>query len=216
MSVNYAEMLARLGNTAEAVELAQDAQDRAAAAGNTLWQVYALRTLGNAYLEAGDFAHAESAIAGMTAAIGRGSGADPHLLTLPNRLRAQLRIRQGDADAALREIQGMLSAVPATEKTVENRTFLTLAAEALLALGRPADAERYARAALSIAESASRGPTTSGDVGEILLLEAKADIAQHRDASAKPLLERAVPCLTNGFGASHRLTLEAKTLVASI
>jgi len=57
----------------------------------------------------------------------------------------------------------------------------------------------------------ARGTDTSANVGEALLLLAKAEIAQGRTTEAQPLLERAARCLTNGLGANHAMTREALT-----
>jgi tetratricopeptide (TPR) repeat protein len=89
------------------------------------------------------------------------------------------------------------------------RASLNLAARASLALGQPEDAEKFARQALQLAEAVARGPDTSADVGEALLLVAMANIAEGRAAEAQPLLERSVRCLTNGLGGAHPRTEEA-------
>jgi hypothetical protein len=65
---------------------------------------------------------------------------------------------------------------------------------------------------LRVAEADARGPDTSADVGEALLLLAEAEAAQGRTTEAQPLLARAARCLTNGLGADHPLTREALAL----
>ena len=108
------------------------------------------------------------------------------------------------ANAALAAI-----GAPRRRKPLDDTRLSELAARAALALGRSAEAEQFAHQALSIAEAVARGPDTSADVGEALLLLAKAEIAQGRATEAQPLLERAARCLTNGLGADHALTREA-------
>ena len=124
-----------------------------------------------------------------------------------------------EAESTLHELKAALERGSATDPHFrgmvdrrEARASLDLAARAELALGRPVDAERFARQAVAMAEAVARQPDTSADVGEALLLLAKAEIVQGRNAEAQPLLERATRCLTNGLGAEHDLSREALTL----
>ena len=91
---------------------------------------------------------------------------------------------------------------------------LLIAANVALAGGAAADAEQFARDALAIGESNTRGPYTSSDVGEALLRLAQARLSLGAKADAKPMLERAVKCLTNGLAPNHPLTVEARSLLA--
>jgi hypothetical protein len=88
-----------------------------------------------------------------------------------------------------------------------------LAAELVLRQSQPEAAERYARDALPLAEAIARGPDTSAEVGEMLLLLAKAELAQHRTPEARVTIERALRCLSNGYGANFATTLEARELL---
>src|SRR5262249_9190326 len=87
-----------------------------------------------------------------------------------------------------------------------------LASRTALAVGDGARAADFARSALKIAEPIARGPDTSADVGEALLMLGRALIAQGQNAEARPLLERAVRCLRNGYGAGHPTTRAAEAL----
>jgi eukaryotic-like serine/threonine-protein kinase len=90
------------------------------------------------------------------------------------------------------------------------RILLVSALPTALAEHAFADAERYARDALALAESTARGSDTSADVGEALLRLAQARALAGAHAGTRPLLERAVRCLTNGLRADHPLVLEAR------
>jgi hypothetical protein len=79
-----------------------------------------------------------------------------------------------------------------------------------------ADAEKFANDALAISETVARGPDTSADVGEALLLLAKAKIELGAAQQARTLLERSVRCLTNGLNADHPLTREAQARLAKL
>jgi hypothetical protein len=131
-----------------------------------------------------------------------------------DRLRGLLELRQGDAAGALQSAQASIAAT-ANGASRDARASLLLAAAASLALARPADAERFASQSLALAEAVARGPDSSADVGEALLLLAKAEIAQGRATQARPIVERATRCLTNGLGATHALSQEAITLSTS-
>jgi len=88
-----------------------------------------------------------------------------------------------------------------------------LASRTALAVGDAVRAIEHARAALKIVEPIARGPDTSADVGDALLLLARGLIAQHHDDEAQPLLARAVRCLRNGYGTDHPTTREAEALI---
>jgi serine/threonine protein kinase len=217
MTNTYADRLVRLGRLQEGLDVARTASTRARSSGNTLWLVFALRTMCIAYIGLGQLSEAESTIEETAVALGNGSTIDRHFLGTLDRLRGLLELKRGDPAAALRSANASLAALAGGEngKPLEERLSLDLAAGAALALGRSADAEHFSRQALDIAEAVARGPDTSADVGEALLLLAKADMAQGRIAEARPLLERAARCLTNGLGADHALTREALILATS-
>ncbi len=217
MTVNAASLLMRLGSSQPGIDLAQAAIVRARSAGNAKWLILALRAacLGNAQL--GRMPEAESALQEMTAALGKGESAmDPRYRGVSDTLRGLLELRRGDPAAALSSAKAALAAIGAEAKgkVLEAHTSFRLAATAALALGRSVDAEHFAREELHLTEAVARGPDTSADVGEALLLLAKAEIAQGRATEAQSLLERAARCLTNGLGEDHALTHEALALAA--
>jgi serine/threonine protein kinase len=215
MTVNAASLLIRLGRSQEGVDLARAASVRAQSAGNSRWLIFALRTACMGYVQLGQMPEAESALKEMTTAMGNGeSTMDPRYQGLSDTLRGLLELRRGEPAAALNSANAALTAIgaPAKGKGREARASFELAANAALALGRSVDAENFAREELHLAEAVARGPDTSADVGEALLLLAKAEIAQGRATEAQPLLERATRCLTNSLGADHALTREALAL----
>jgi hypothetical protein len=215
MTVNAASLLVRLGRSQEGVDLARAASMRARSAGNSRWLIFALRTACMGYVHLGQMPEAESALKEMITAMSNGeSTLDPRYRGLSDTLRGLLELRRGDPAAALDSAKAALAAIgaPAKEKGREARTSFGLAGNAALALGRSVDAENFAREELHLADAVARGPDTSADVGEALLLLAKAEIAQDRSTEAQPLLERAARCLTNGLGADHALTREALAL----
>jgi serine/threonine protein kinase len=214
MTVNEADRLERLGRSQEAVDLARTASARARSAGNSRWLIFALRTASIGYMDLGQLPEAESSIEETAAALGKGSATDRSYLGLLDRLRGQLELHRADPAVALQRATASLAAIGAPSQGTSGaaRTSLELASRAALALSLASDAEHFAREALHIAEAAARGPDTSADVGEALLLLAKAEIAQGRAPEAHALLERAARCLTNGLGAEHALSREVVTL----
>jgi eukaryotic-like serine/threonine-protein kinase len=214
MTVTYAERLIRLGRVQEGLDVALTAGTRARSSGNKLWLLAALRAICTAYIDLGRLPEAESTIQETVTALGNGSPTDVNYRGLVDRLRGRLELQRGDTGAALQSAKASLAAIggDANGKSLEGLPSLNLAAAAALAVGRSAEAQGFAQQALSMAEGVARGPDTSADVGEALLLLAKADMAQGRIAEARPLLERAARCLTNGLGAEHALTREARAL----
>jgi eukaryotic-like serine/threonine-protein kinase len=213
-TVNSAERLIRLGRPQEGIDLARSASTQARSSGNSLWLIFSLSSLCAGYINSGQLPEAELTIQDLKAAINSGSATDPHFRGMLEREQGRLELRRGNAAAALQSANASLVATgaPANGRSRDARAALDLAARAALALGRPLDAERFARQAVGMAEAVARGPETSADVGEALLLLAEAEIAQGRKAEAQPLLERAARCLTNGLGAEHALSREALTL----
>jgi eukaryotic-like serine/threonine-protein kinase len=213
-TVNDADRLNRLGRPQEALDLARSAAERAESAGNSRWLIFALRAETLSHVILGELPEAEAAIAKTKAALSKGSATDRNYKGLLDRLHAQVSLRRGDFAAALQSANASLDAIGAEARPTSRnaRASLNLASAAATGLGQPADGERYAREALSIAQSVSRGTDTSADVGEAILLLAKAEVAQGRPAEAQPLFERAARCLTNGLGAQHALSREAKGL----
>jgi eukaryotic-like serine/threonine-protein kinase len=214
MTGTYADKLVRLGRVQEGLDLARTASDRARSSGNTLWLIFTLRTMCIAYIELGQLPEAESTIQDTATALGNSSTMDQHFRGLLDRLRGLLELKRGDPAAASQSANASLAAMSggANGKPLDERASMVLAAGAALALGRPMEAKQFAHQALGMAEAVARGPDTSADVGEALLLLAKAEIAQGRTAEAQPLLERAARCLTNGLGADHALSREALAL----
>jgi hypothetical protein len=83
-----------------------------------------------------------------------------------------------------------------------------------LAQEKPDEAANSARAALRLFEQNTLDAGQSADVGEALLMLAKAELALNDSSAAGRNLERASLSLRHGLGDDHRLTLLAETLAA--
>jgi tetratricopeptide (TPR) repeat protein len=133
-------------------------------------------------------------------------------------IRATLEIREGNPQAADHRAERLLQTL--REKKFNRPRWIYLAAllasRTALAAGDPARAIEHANAALAIVEPVARGPDTSADVGDSLLVLAHAKLAQHHAAEARTLLTRAIDCLRNGYGIDHPATREAEALLSTL
>jgi hypothetical protein len=131
---------------------------------------------------------------------------------------AELALGRNDARGARRHIEAALAL--AGYGTPEPQHALTRAlvsaTSIALADGRLADAQKYASDALQISESVARRPDSSADVGESLLLLAKARAGSVPDADQRAWLERAVRCLSSGLRPDHSLTRAARAMLAKV
>jgi serine/threonine-protein kinase len=212
--VNRAIVLNRLGRPDEALLTLANSVERARNSQNNFWLLGSLRALGESYAQSGQI---DAAAAAVEDALTVAQRAKPNLNTLVPIETVGIRVEmlRGDWAAAHRHVEAVLKMAhyPASKKIGTVRAVLALASEIALNEGQLVAAERRAREALEMAELMSRGPNTSADVGESLLLLAKALQAQSNSGAARPLLERAVQCLSNGFGRDHGLTREAQRLL---
>jgi eukaryotic-like serine/threonine-protein kinase len=90
------------------------------------------------------------------------------------------------------------------------------AARASLALGDLAAARNYGGDARDMAERSARGADTSADVGDTLVVLARVELASHRTADARPLLERAIRCYHNSLGDDAPLTAAARQALGDL
>jgi serine/threonine-protein kinase len=122
---------------------------------------------------------------------------------------ARREITGGQAAAALARMQASLAQSEGQGARRYLYRALWVSSEAALAAEDAASARRFARRGASIAREFARGDDSSADVGELLLLEARAT-EMLGDAGARTLYERALRCFTNGYGAQHPRTLAVR------
>jgi tetratricopeptide (TPR) repeat protein len=214
--VNYALVLLRLERHAEALNELDRVLDRVRATGSPYVLASALLARGAALVELKRWDEADSALreAASLAASGitdrRAGALIEAWMARADLLRGNLASAHRHGDESL-ELAGYHS--PKPERSLP--TVLLEVSEIAFAEGAQAKAEQYARDALGIFEPMARGPDTSADVGEALLRLAHARRALEPHADTRPMLERAVRCLSNGLGPKHSLTIEARTLLLS-
>jgi eukaryotic-like serine/threonine-protein kinase len=132
----------------------------------------------------------------------------------PAAVRAQWALADGSVTDATRTIEGELARMghPGAKDSFALAAALRLAAQVYLALGEGSRAESYAQAAAEIAGRLARDPATSAHVGEALLLAARAQRLQRKDAESAVTARLAMPILATAYGDDHRLTREARAL----
>ncbi len=216
MRVNYAAALIRMGRSQEARELLDELLGPIRSAGNVSSLTLTLFHRGSALVQLKRWDEAEASLqeAATLAATGLGnrnmSGQVAGAL-------ARIALARGNLAAARKHREEALGfAGYRTEKTQRGLwRVLLISAEVALAERAPGNAEQFARQSLAIVESNARTNDSSADVGEALLRVAQAQIALGAQEEARPMLERAVRCLTNGLGPEHALTAEARAALAA-
>jgi serine/threonine-protein kinase len=214
-AVNRAMVLVRLDMAEEALQTLEGVSDRARASQNKMYLVASLRARAMAYASLGRAAEAEAAIAEAMPLLDGNLVSNPSSRVPFELVRARVDLQRGQLEAAKRKVEVALSIAgfPAKKQGPPARQALAMASEVALMSGHPAEAEAYARDAVQVAESLARGSETSGDVGEALLLLAKAKLARGESQDVRPLLVRAEHALANGYGPDHLLTREAQGLL---
>ncbi|MFN0186970.1 MAG: protein kinase domain-containing protein [Aquabacterium sp.] len=140
------------------------------------------------------------------------AGAGSQRLSVPL-VRAQLLLARGQTDAALQSVRAGRDALPPPPAQSHLRAeWAVLAANAQLKKGDAAAAQAEARIALAEYERIARDPARSADVGESLLLLARAQAAAGDAAAARASAARAAAALAAGYGERHGLTEQARQL----
>jgi tetratricopeptide (TPR) repeat protein len=137
------------------------------------------------------------------------------LLKILDFARCQLALRRGDREQGRRlNTQLMQSlAKPPGNRSVLRLQVLRVASELAIGDGDAKLAREHAEEAVRLAESLARDPSRSGDVGQALLLRARALQALNESSLAAADLQRAVTALSRGLGAEHPDTVAARALL---
>jgi len=209
---NHAAYLTRMARPAAALRALDGITERARYTGNRYVLALTLLTKASAQIQLKQWDKADAALkeAATLAADG-----DRSTRARIESGRAELDLARGNLRSAHQHNERALAiAGYHTDKTERPLArILLVASQSALAEQAPADAERYAREALALAEPMARGSETSADVGEALLRMAEARVLAGAHAGTRALLERAVRCLSNGLRPDHPLTLEARRVL---
>ena len=215
---HYANSLLRLARYDEALALFTSSGEAAVASGNARWianydlmRGITLVRLGRGP-EAREFLDAAEAILLETA------GSHERLLDEIALARARLALSEGDVDTAAGAVQAILerAGYPAKKDQPGLSSLLWTAAQVALRADDAESAERYANDGYEAAARVARDPAKSADVGQALVLRAKARRAQGNLSGAVEDLERGIASLSRGFGELHPETLEARALLSDL
>jgi eukaryotic-like serine/threonine-protein kinase len=201
-----AQVLLRLGAAAQAQPLLQQALRRAQAEGNQPSVKAAALTLVQALQALGRFDDAERLLPGLEA--DAALAANPRIT--PATLRAQALLASGATAQAIATIEAEIARRSEPPRVPAHAAALRVAAAAHLAAGHAEQAAAAASAAAESSRRVARTPEASADVGEALLLLAKAQRAAGSDG--RDSATRAAPILALSLGADHALAREAQAL----
>jgi serine/threonine protein kinase/tetratricopeptide (TPR) repeat protein len=208
----YAITLIRMDRASEAEQLLAEAQAQARADDNQFWAAITAFQLGRALLALGRHEESEAQFRMAEAIWSPDPAGNGDRLADLERCRAELdlaRDRVPEARARITAVLGKLGFPERGDSPILPAALRT-AARIELSAGSAASVERYARAALELAQAVARNPAESADVGEAYLLLGRAQQARSADAAASASFAQAAGSLANGLGAEHRLTVEAR------
>jgi len=215
---HYANSLLRLARYDEALELFMSGKEAADASGNVRWAAQYDLMIGRTLSSMDRGGEAEPHLAVAEAVYLETAGANERLLDSIALTRAEILMDGGDIVAARDAVAAVLERVayPRQKDAPGLSSILWTAAQVALAAGDYNGAEQYADDAFEVAAGMARDPSLSGDVGQMLLLRAKARHALGNRSDATADLEQAIRSLENGLGEEHPDTSEAKSLLEQI
>jgi tRNA A-37 threonylcarbamoyl transferase component Bud32 len=123
-------------------------------------------------------------------------------------LRARLESSDGNYASARQQMTELLVAAEKKGDKRDVANALAWSAQVALDAGDAAAATDFAARGAGIAQSFARTLDSSADVGDLLLLQARA-AAQLGKLETRALFERAIRCLSNGYGLDHEQTRAA-------
>jgi serine/threonine-protein kinase len=214
---DHAELLLRLERAPEALAMLEAEMERARRADSPAVLLQMLQLTAAAHLRLQQWDVAESVLREAQPLVEQRAGATHVNIQMEVR-HAELALGRNDAGGARKHIEAALTLAGYGTPEPQRALARTLVSTATIALadGRLADAQKYASDALRISESVARRLDSSADVGESLLLLAKAQAGSGPDTKQRARLERAVRCLSNGLRPDHPLTREARAMLANV
>jgi eukaryotic-like serine/threonine-protein kinase len=215
--LTHGRALARLGRNDEAIALLRRAVERSDALRTAQTGPRIRVELAQALVGARRFDEVEPALSAAERAWKRTAAANSGHLLAARLVRADMALARDQPQVAADWLdERRLQEERLAPKTpVHKLRWSGAAARAALARGDVTRADTLAAEAVRLAENVARDPSASADVGEALLLRARAQRALGRTAQARLLLERALPALVTGLGAEHSLTRQARDLLSS-
>ena len=214
---DHAVLLLRMERSAEALAILEADMERARRVDDPAVLLQTLQFAAAAHLRLQQWDAAENLLREAQQLVEQGAGAVPVNIQMEVH-HAELALGRNDATGARKHIEAALALAGYGTPQPQRELARTLVSATSIALagGRRADAQKYASDALRISESVARRVDSSADVGESLLLLAKARAGSAPDAQQQAWLERAVRCLSSGLRPDHPLTRTARAMLAKV
>ena len=213
ISETYGTLLVRLNAPLAALPAYADAIASARRSQDVESELYAHTARANALIDLGRFDEARADFASISR-LAKGRDALNRPLERMAILEAKLLLAENRLDEARHRIDSVLLDLraPNTGGYGYLAPALALSSRIFLAEHRWADAERMSSAALALYQAQARDPAASADVGEILLLLARAQAGLGQSGAAADTARRALIPLQAALGATHPLTREAASM----
>ena len=207
----YGTLLVRLNAPLAALPAFDDALAAARRSDDVESELYAHTAKANALIDLGRFDEARTDLEAVTRLAKGRDAISRRPLQRMAILEAKLLLANNRLDEAQRKIDAVLHDLraPNTGGYGYLAPALALSSRIFLAEHAWADAERTATEALALYDQLARDPAASADVGETLLLLARAQVGLGQSGVAGDTARRAIIPLKAALGATHPLTLEA-------
>lgn len=212
----YGEMLARAGRIDAAMPLLLEAVDEAERSGHHMNSIRTRLSLAKALVFAGRAGEAQPVLEKAAALMRQDEAENSLWLAQASRLRIEMLLALRRVDEAAEEVSRAFEQLEQAAGSDEPRTAALLLTQARVRLAR-AEYERAAesaRRAAALFQKNTIDPAQSADVGEALLVLARAELAAGKVGASRRSFERARIALRNSLGDSHELSLLAERLVA--
>jgi tetratricopeptide (TPR) repeat protein len=211
LSELYGTLLVRLNAPLAALPAFDDALAAARRSDDVESELYAYTAKANALIDLGRFDEARTDLEAVTRLAKGRDAISRRPLQRMAILEAKLLLANNRLDEAQRKIDAVLHDLraPNTGGYGYLAPALALSSRIFLAEHAWADAERTATEALALYDQLARDPAASADVGETLLLLARAQVGLGQSGVAGDTARRAIIPLKAALGATHPLTLEA-------
>lgn len=215
--IDQGRILTRLGSNDEALQVLESGLEGVARAHLDSWVSTAHLTLASVELALG---HREEASRHLDAAetyLREKEPRNQRWWSVLRQNRARLAAASGRTEEARSQMNLLLQDLgyPSGDRSPYLGPAVLTAASLELSSGANEHAEALARDAVRLAEQVQIDTDQSADLGEALLILARARLARHDPEAARAPLEQAIRCLTNGLGPDHPSTRLAKQIAST-
>ncbi len=215
---HLAGSLVRLAQYDEALPLIEEDLQSASDSGNKRAAAVAELMLGGALVKLGRFDEAEGHLAHAEQTLRADPSGNARLLNEIALTRADRLLRSARPKEAATLVAAVLEGLgyPSRRTAPGLGGALSVGARVALANAEAAQAEQLATDGLGAATAAARDPRRSANVGQALLLRARARQMQDLEEPARQDAAEAVVALSAGLGPDHPETSEAREVLSSL